>query len=56
MSRKTQRQRESDPHVTSNKFSKQLVREVVDVLNGMQEVQEMMEVHRKELGYASGAL
>ena len=56
LSRKTQRQRESDPHVTSNKFSKQLVREVVDVLNGMQEVQEMMEVHRKELGYASGAL
>ena len=51
LSRKTQEQRNADPHITSNKFSKQLVKNVVDLLNNMEEVQTMMRQHRIELGY-----
>ena len=51
LSRKSQQDRAADPHVTSNKFSKQLVLDVVDILNGMKEVKDMVEAHRVELGY-----
>ena len=51
LSRKSQQDREADPHVTSNKFSKQLVSEVVQILNGMKDVKDMIEEHRVELGY-----
>jgi len=51
LSRKTKTQKESDPHITSNKFSKQLVSNVVRILENMAEVKQMLEEHRIELGY-----
>jgi hypothetical protein len=51
LSRKTLEQRQADPHVTANKFSKILYNEMIEIFNSMEEVQKMVRVHRKELGY-----
>jgi hypothetical protein len=50
---KTEEQRKADPHVTANKFSKGLVKEVVAGLQAMPEVAALVQAHRAELGYAA---
>ena len=51
LSRKTQDERNSDPHVTSNKFSKDLVKQVITLLENNVEIKKMVKQHRMDLGY-----
>eukprot|EP00939_MAST-03C_sp_MAST-3C-sp1_P003664 g3664.t1 len=53
LSRRTRRERDSDPHVTKNKFSESLVEAVGAGLRGIEEVRTAVERQRRELGYNS---
>jgi hypothetical protein len=51
VSLKTEVEQKADAHVTANKFSSKFVTAVKEHLMGMEEVNTMVELHRKELGY-----